>query len=258
MAREISAIKSRPQSSGAVVVSTKPVSGTLMEGQMYVFMGCPRDVAINVVYFVTAAVEPTNTHIISFNQSESAVIQGRHVLLESTLPPFPVFCTIDKFIVVQRRRAPFDLPFNRTWNDYKNGFGDVSGEFWLGLEKLYRITNQPYLKYSIRLEMKLTSGVLHYLEYNDFYIGDEKERYKIANIGTATAKTVSYYIYKGHTFFTRDKDTSRKLGATYNGFWYHPTSTSYNYVLLNRNVPSWTGISGSVAYTEIKIRPIEV
>ena len=39
MARAISAIKSRPQSSGAVAVSTKPVSGTLMEGQMYVFMG---------------------------------------------------------------------------------------------------------------------------------------------------------------------------------------------------------------------------
>ena len=37
MAREIAAIKSRPQSSGAV--STKPVSGTLMEVQMYVFMG---------------------------------------------------------------------------------------------------------------------------------------------------------------------------------------------------------------------------
>ena len=39
MAREISAIKSRPQSSGAVAVSTKPVSGTLMEGQMYIFLG---------------------------------------------------------------------------------------------------------------------------------------------------------------------------------------------------------------------------
>ena len=39
MAREISAIKSRPLSSGAVAVSTKPVSGTLMEGQMYIFLG---------------------------------------------------------------------------------------------------------------------------------------------------------------------------------------------------------------------------
>ena len=32
-------MKSQPQSSGAVAVSTKPVSGTLMEGQMYVFLG---------------------------------------------------------------------------------------------------------------------------------------------------------------------------------------------------------------------------
>ena len=185
------------------------------------------------------------------------LIHGRQVLLESTLPPFPVFCTIDKFIVVQRRRAPFDLSFNRTWNDYKNGFGDVSGEFWLGLEKLYRITNQPYVKYSI-LDMKLTSGASYYYECNNFYIAGEKELYKIVSIGTATANTARYFLIVGHRFATRDKDVNLKCGANYNGFWYHSTMcTSYLYVAFNKKTPIWYRITGSVEYTEIKIRPVE-
>ena len=185
----------------------------------------------------------------------TAVIQGRHVLLESTLPPFPVFCTIDKFIVIQRRRSPFDLSFNRTWNDYKNGFGDVSGEFWIGLEKLYRITNQPYVKYSIRFEMKLKAGASYYYESNDFYIAGEKERYQIVSIGTVTVHTASYYIAKGQQFATRDKDLSYKCGSNYNGFWYSGSSCSY--ARFNQNAPYWYRISGSVDYTEIKIRPVE-
>ena len=186
----------------------------------------------------------------------TVLIQGRHVLLESTLPPFPVFCTIDKFIVVQRRRAPFDLPFNRTWNDYKNGFGDVSGEFWLGLEKLHRITNQPYVKYSIRFEMKLKAGKSYYSESNDFYIAGEKELYKIVGIGsrTATSVSASYYIAIGQQFATRDKDVNLKCGANYNGFWYHPSKcTTYAYVRFNNKLPVWTSISSGVEYTEIKI-----
>ncbi|XP_037815561.1 fibroleukin-like isoform X2 [Lucilia sericata] len=31
--------------------------------------------------------------------------------------------------------------FNRTWNDYTHGFGNVANEYWLGLERLYALTN---------------------------------------------------------------------------------------------------------------------
>ena len=71
---------------------------------------------------------------------------GERILLEPLMPHFPVFCTVDKYIVIQRRNAPYVASFNRTWDEYKTGFGDVRGEFWLGLEKIHQITRQPFVR----------------------------------------------------------------------------------------------------------------
>jgi hypothetical protein len=34
------------------------------------------------------------------------------------------------------------VDFYAGWNDYKNGFGDLHTEFWLGNEKIHQLTNQ--------------------------------------------------------------------------------------------------------------------
>ena len=39
--------------------------------------------------------------------------------------------------VFERRESDFYTG----WGEYKNGFGDLNGEFWLGLYKIYRLTN---------------------------------------------------------------------------------------------------------------------
>ena len=42
--------------------------------------------------------------------------------------------------VIQRRGGPSpgQINFNRTWEEYARGFGDLNGEFWLGNEWIHR------------------------------------------------------------------------------------------------------------------------
>ena len=176
--------------------------------------------------------------------------------LKQTVPPFPVYCNIGLFIVVQRRTAPFDLSFNRTWDEYKNGFGDLNGEFWLGLEKLYVITNQPYVNYLLRFEIRSSSGAVYFNEHNNFYIGDESDQYAVKSIGMEIGHNFNSYIFVGYTFYTPDKDNSPKCGSQHNGFWYRGSECDYTHI--NSNVPTAYQVSGAYLTTTIKIRPIQV
>ncbi|XP_033150723.1 fibroleukin-like [Drosophila busckii] len=49
---------------------------------------------------------------------------------------------------VIQRRVDGSVNFNRTWEEYRNGFGDLRGSFWLGLERLHQmIKYQPHELY---------------------------------------------------------------------------------------------------------------
>ncbi|XP_057190715.1 angiopoietin-related protein 3-like [Triplophysa rosa] len=55
------------------------------------------------------------------------------------------------FTVIQNRHDG-SVDFDQSWEKYEDGFGDFSGEFWLGLKKIYAIAHQGNSHLHIQME----------------------------------------------------------------------------------------------------------
>lgn len=73
------------------------------------------------------------------------------------------------------------VSFYRDWNDYTNGFGNLSGEFWLGNEKVHYISNQRH--YALKVSLFYSSGESDVLEYDRFSIEDEETEFMLEGLG---------------------------------------------------------------------------
>ena len=50
------------------------------------------------------------------------------------------------WMVIQKRIANRTVNFTRDWNDYVNGFGDLNGEFWYGLDNIHYHTTRDVVE----------------------------------------------------------------------------------------------------------------
>ena len=78
------------------------------------------------------------------------------------------------------------VDFNRTWNNYKYGFGNLLSEFWLDLDKINRLT-QNKTKNMLRIDLGVTMGQSVHAEYEWFGIGNATAGYRLY-IGNMTSK----------------------------------------------------------------------
>ena len=78
------------------------------------------------------------------------------------------------WLVVQRRQDG-SVNFNRTWLEYENGFGKLTGEFWYGLKALHCLTDQG--GWEMRMDIKLANGTNISLQYELFKVASAKDKY---------------------------------------------------------------------------------
>ena len=78
--------------------------------------------------------------------------------------------------VLQNRQNGL-VNFNKTWAEYAEGFGTISGEFWLGNDNInYLTANQQFL---LRIELETFEGIRKIAEYGDFSLGDSSSNYTL-------------------------------------------------------------------------------
>ena len=87
---------------------------------------------------------------------------------------------------VFQKRLDGSVEFYRGWNDYKNGFGDLNGEFWLGLDKINRLTKSK--RNRLRVELEDIEGNTVYADYDMFAVSSERTKYRLS-LGTYSGKS---------------------------------------------------------------------
>ena len=81
------------------------------------------------------------------------------------------------------------MDFYRGWAEYKRGFGSLTGEFWLGLDKIHRVTSSRL--YQLRVDLEDFAGSITFAEYDLFEVASEGEKYKL---GVAYYSGLNFYV----------------------------------------------------------------
>ena len=89
---------------------------------------------------------------------------------------------------VFQRRFNGSVDFYKGWSEYKTGFGEASGEFWLGNDHIHSLTSTG--SFVLRIDMEAHDGETRFAEYVGFSIDDESTNYAlrlVAYIDSSTA-----------------------------------------------------------------------
>ena len=99
---------------------------------------------------------------------------------------------------VFQRRLEGSVNFFRGWDSYKNGFGNLNGEFWLGNDNLHRLTAADEVV--LRVDLEDFEGDIRYAEYTTFNVSDESEKYRLS-VGGYSGTSGDSMSYEGDSYW---------------------------------------------------------
>ncbi|VEN49902.1 unnamed protein product [Callosobruchus maculatus] len=137
------------------------------------------------------------------------------------------YCDIqnDGLWTVIQRRDDYDTQhnFNATWEDYKQGFGDLSTDFWMGNDFLHRLSTRYDLIVRIELEDFEKNHV--WAEYETFRVLSEMQNYTLLIDGYTGNASDSFLSHNGSAFSTYDRRNAEApeccpCAVSYGGGWW--------------------------------------
>ena len=169
-----------------------------------------------------------------------------------------------------QRRIDGSVDFYRGWSDYEEGFGDLVGEFWLGLANIRRLTKTGNKR--LRIDLGDFDDNYRYAKYSSFSIGDNTTDYTLSvdgYTGDAGDTLLSHWeTANGSKFSTKDRDndaySSGNCAVNYSGAWWYYSchGANLNGLYLRGSHSSyangvewttWKGYYYSLRFTEMKL-----
>ena len=207
--------------------------------------------------------------------TQGQTTSGVYIIKPDSQSAFQAYCNMDTdgggWTVFQRRKDG-SVDFYRNWTDYQQGFGNLSGEFWLGLDKIHRLTPTAT---QLRIDMQDFDGNSHYAQYSSFSVGDSVSKYTLSvsgysgTAGDSLSAGQSSIVHDGQQFSTRDQDNDNSNNrdcaqGLKGGWWYNDCHYSNLNGLYHGGYYSddsdgviwgaWRGYLYSLKFTEMKLR----
>ncbi|XP_068151137.1 angiopoietin-related protein 6-like [Drosophila tropicalis] len=158
---------------------------------------------------------------------------GIHEIQVPGIEPFKVRCNSELagsgWTVIQKRFNGMGN-FVKNWFWYSYGFGSLEREFFIGLEKIYRLTMSK--RYELHIHMEYFDSTTQWARYDNFLIGSEYEAYVLKSLGEFTGSTedqLRYNINAKFTTFDRDNDEWSKGNCAlekHSGWWHKSCSNA--------------------------------
>ncbi|XP_064596860.1 angiopoietin-related protein 7-like [Liolophura sinensis] len=162
--------------------------------------------------------------------------------------------------VIQRRdiASGFAQKFDKSWNEYKNGFGDACSDYWLGNDAISSLTTRHS---ELKVYIKTSVGQLRYSHYRDFQMDSSSRNFKLKSVRYTAGNAGDQLTYlRNYSFGTKDRENNNnRCSSTQNGgFWFKTTRycaksgwwgscSRYQYSCSTTNVnartPSWSQAS---------------
>ncbi|KAK2174409.1 hypothetical protein NP493_802g03087 [Ridgeia piscesae] len=174
-----------------------------------------------------------------------------------------VYCDLESdnggWLVFQHRQDG-SVDFYRNWADYKAGFGDLTGEFWLGNDLLHAVTSQRH--YTLRIDLEDFEGASRFAVYPNFAVSSESNHFRVSfgpYSGTAGfRRVIARYGVDGSVDFYRNwADYKAGFGDLTGEFWLgndllHAV-TSQRHCTLRIDLADFEGASRFAVYQKFAV-----
>jgi len=128
--------------------------------------------------------------------------------------------------VLIQRNVNGSNAFNRSWAEFKVGFNDSRGNYWLGNDRLHQLTVN--YRYKLRFDLQLLwDHSWQYDEYSSFVVSSEADNYRMQVLSQYSAHDWfrNFRCNNNYEFSTYDRDNDEWSGGNcalenVGGFWY--------------------------------------